>query len=196
MNVLNEIMALLLYACWNFTPSRVVFFVNVNVLWVHFMVNVLVGMNWTWWRMSPRWVWEKRFTVVCRGVCSTALVSNGRDPKIPEAATLVQLNYVKFVEFPTEIYDTQLYTNSIQHPSQSQSAQYECLWKFLVFILLYLSSPCTESIYKDYLLVGWGQYRGPMNSPLKVLIGAALIKKYSSYRTKQKKVPRVFSPKP
>jgi len=27
-------------------------------------------------------------------------------------------------------------------------------------------------------------------------VGAALIKKYSSYRTKQKKVPRVFSPKP
>ena len=25
--------------------------------------------------------------VVCRGVCSTAAVSNGRDPKIPEAAT-------------------------------------------------------------------------------------------------------------
>ena len=28
----------------------------------------------------------KRLTVVCRGVCSTAAVSNGRDPKIPEAA--------------------------------------------------------------------------------------------------------------
>ena len=29
----------------------------------------------------------KRFTVVCRGVCSTAAVSNGLDPKILEAAT-------------------------------------------------------------------------------------------------------------
>ena len=28
-----------------------------------------------------------------------------------------------------------------------------------------------------------------------VVIGAALIKKYSSYRTYPKKVPRVFSPK-
>ena len=86
------------------------------------MVNVLVGMNWTWRRIpeeSPRWVWGTRFTVVCRGVCSMAAVSNGQDPKIPEAATLVRLNYVKFVEFPAENYNTQSYTNSIQHPSQS-----------------------------------------------------------------------------
>jgi len=33
-------------------------------------------------------------------------------------------------------------------------------------------------------------------SGIGTLLGAALIKKYSSYCTKQKKVPRVFSPKP
>jgi hypothetical protein len=47
LNVLDEVMTLLFYARWNFTPSVVVFVVN--VLWVHFMVGVFVlhvGIGW------------------------------------------------------------------------------------------------------------------------------------------------------
>ena len=42
---LDKIIALLLYARWIFATSREVFIMNVNVLWVHFMVSVLAGIT-------------------------------------------------------------------------------------------------------------------------------------------------------